>query len=242
VTAERDLRKSTQHSYNRADPIWDPADHWHLRVLDEIRVAVARFSQEYVVLPGTVLDIGSGGSPQTIPHHTYVQVDLAVTRLIGQPTAVCADAHALPFADNIADCIVCVGPVINYCSLIEVISELSRVCKPGGRLLLHVELSNSLEYLLTRHFRSDATIVQTQFRGSDSQWMYSRRNLLQTLSNADLSVLDARYFLVLAALANRVGIARNVASRLGRWDGPLNYLRGIGEVADSAILICEKSP
>jgi SAM-dependent methyltransferase len=240
VTAERDLRKSVQHNYARAGPIWDPADNWHSRVHDEIQAAVGRFNRKHAAPSGVVLDVGSGGRPQAIPYGTYIQVDLVATRLIGQSMAVSADAHALPFPDNLADRVLCVGPVVNYCSLIEVMAELSRVCKPGGFALLHVELSNSLEYLFTPHWRAAATIVKTQFRGAESQWMYSHRILLQTLENAGFKVLDAHYFMTLAALANRAGLTRKAARRFARFDALLNRLPGVGEIADSVILTCAK--
>lgn len=225
--------------YNAIEEIWVGADRWHERVHREIGIGIERLKR----LAGPqelILDIGSAGTAYLASYKTYVHLDIAINHLQREALSVCADAHALPFRANTADCVLCVGPVINYCSLIEVIAEITRVLKPTGWLLLHVELSNSFEYLGTSGYRARANLATTFYRGVETTWIYSKKTVFNAIENAGLTIVDTRYFHILAALAYRCSKDCNSAARWSILDTWLNKIPGIGEIADSAMIICQK--
>ena len=233
------FRDAVRDRYNQIETIWDDADAWHQIVRRQIADAVRRLNRQHPGPHELVVDVGSGGEEQPIPHRGYIQLDLASDRLKGMRMAACADAHALPLRDGSADCLVCVGSVANYCSLIELTQEFGRTCADGGLLLFHVELSNSLEYLFRPEFRAMAALATTHYQGRPEQtWVYSHRNVRQALGSAGFDVLDARYFHIASALAHRLGLAPGRAARLTKLDALLGRLPGIASVSDSAIFTC----
>jgi hypothetical protein len=100
--------------------------------------------------------------------------------------------ETLPFASAIADLAVCVGPVVNYCSLEEVVSELADSTKSNGSLILHVELSNSWEHFGSKAYRADAAFVTSFYRGSENYWVYSDSYVRRVLASYDFLLTDTR--------------------------------------------------
>lgn len=239
MPVDRRYRDSVRDKYNSIDDIWAGADQWHRRVHQEIGIGIARLGQ----LAGPqnlILDIGSAGTAYPLRNDTYVHLDIALEHLKGNLLSVCADAQALPFKASIADCVLCVGPVINYCSLIETIAEIARVLKPRGWLLLHVEFSNSFEHLGTSSYRARADLASTFYRGVERTWIYSKRAVFNAVANAGLEIIATRYFHVLSALAYRCSKNCDSAARWSIFDSWLNKIPGIGEIADSGMIICQK--
>jgi SAM-dependent methyltransferase len=240
---ERDVafRNAVRGRYNGIAVIWDRSDSWHERVRQEIRTAVERLRRLRQEPFKLVVDVGSGGFPQDLGHRHYVQIDIAESRLADAESGVCADAHALPLRDAAADCLLCLGSVANYCSLIELAQELGRVSEPGGMLLFHVELSNSLEYLGKAAHGSTAAFVTTHYQGkAERTWVYSDRAVRQALADAGFDVIDRRYFHVASALAYRLGLEANVAATFAFLDVLLSRLPGVGSISDGVILTCRR--
>jgi len=215
-------------------------DRWHTTVQREIKQAAGRLNRIHPDPYGLLLDLGSGGISQSVPYQSYVHIDIALERLRDVPTGICADAQLLPIRSGVANCVLCFG-CANYCSLIELISEISSVSAPGAHILFHIELSNSLEFFLTRHFRADATLASTFYQGKESLWLYSRRAVRENLIDAKLQVLHQRYFHIASALIYRISGQPNAANIFASLDTALNWIPGIGGLADSAIFTCVKS-
>ena len=89
--------------------------------------------------PARVLDVGSADGPSArwLPQQGRVAVDLDVRGLVAGRD-VCASALALPFRDATFD-VVAAFDVIEHCDPEgRAVSELARVLRPGGRLLVSV--------------------------------------------------------------------------------------------------------
>lgn len=238
---DSDYRRWVTDKYNSLNSIWAANDLWHSRMREEIFAAIRRVRKLHPEPFDLVIDLGSGGFTQDIACKKYFHIDLALQKIKGVAGAVCGDVHRLPFPDEVADCVVCVGSVINYCSLIESVNEMSRVAKPGAVAILHAELSNSLELLWTPHFRAAATFVRTTYQGEELLWLYSRRNILASLTNSGFRIVSERYLHTLTAFAQRIVQDRNLAARLATLDRIVGRIPIVGEVADNAIFICVKS-
>jgi SAM-dependent methyltransferase len=111
-------------------------DYWWYRVRSDLLRVVL---EPYVGQPERVLDVGSADGPSVSwlrGHGRRTALDLD-PRGLG-PGDVCASAMALPFRDETFD-VVSAFDVVEHCEPeIEAMSELARVLRPGGRLLISV--------------------------------------------------------------------------------------------------------
>ncbi|HKO18831.1 MAG TPA: methyltransferase domain-containing protein, partial [Acidobacteriaceae bacterium] len=98
---------------------------------------------------------------------TAVSFDRFGAQLHRMSNPVVGDLESLPFHDGTFEGVVCVGPVINYVSALEAISEMSRVLRQGGSLLLHFESSDSLEHLGTSRWRKRVAPLRTINNGKE---------------------------------------------------------------------------
>jgi SAM-dependent methyltransferase len=88
-------------------------------------------------LSGRVLDVGSGDGwiwPHLPRHIDYVSLDYPATgkALYGARPAVFADAAALPFQADAFEAVICLEVLEHVKDPGSVLSEVSRVLKPGG--------------------------------------------------------------------------------------------------------------
>lgn len=79
---------------------------------------------------GRILNLSAGGSQQKLTN--VVEVEFALFR----NTDVIADAHALPFVDGCFDGVVCMNAFEHYHDPRQVASEILRVLKPGGWIVV----------------------------------------------------------------------------------------------------------
>ena len=95
------------------------------------------------MLRGTVLDIGAadGWVGKILdPSVHYVSIDTPETgeALYGARPDVFANGKQLPFSDACADAVVCLEVIEHVDDPVRLVSEISRVLRPGGRLFLSV--------------------------------------------------------------------------------------------------------
>ena len=95
------------------------------------RKSLEKFLMRYAS-NGKVLDIGSGGSSYSRYFPNRLCVDVDVKR---NPNVV-ADAHALPFADEEFDTVLCTEVFEHLKDPQLAAREMRRVIKPGGKLIL----------------------------------------------------------------------------------------------------------
>ncbi len=90
-------------------------------------------------LRGAVLDVGCGRKPyrDLVPAERYtgVDIDTAVTRTLAAAD-VFYDGRTLPFADGSFDAVLCSQVLEHVFTPDAFVTELSRVLRPGGLLLL----------------------------------------------------------------------------------------------------------
>lgn len=107
-----------------ASPRVMPVDHVS-NTLPESALALMRDAD------GPVLNLSAGGTATRLPH--VIEAEAAIFR----NTGVVADAHHLPFADCAFAAVVVLNAFEHYRDPTRVASEIFRVLRPGGRVLVH---------------------------------------------------------------------------------------------------------
>jgi hypothetical protein len=229
--------------YNEIGDVWDKADRWHAwskRQIEEEMLAVSRQFAAGSDNSSLILDVGSGGYSYFSSTWPRIEVDIAEARLRHSKWAVCASAESLPLPPEISDLTICVGPVVNYCSLEEALSEFAAVTKKRGLLVLHIELSNSWEFLGSKAYRADAAFVTTFYKGAEQYWVYSNEFVQRMLVAYGFEIERVRYFHILSSLVYRLSRSPNLSSYFAIVDVFVRRFWMTPQVADSAIFVCRR--
>lgn len=154
----------------------DP-DYWWYRVrADLLRRAVGGYADDARL----VLDVGSADAPSAGwlgEGRRTVALDVD-HRGLG-PGGVCGSAEALPFADGTFDAVAAFDVVEHCADEALALSEMRRVLRPGGVLLVSVP---AYQWAWTDH-----DVHNQHFR------RYTRRRMTRALAGADLEVLRATH-------------------------------------------------
>lgn len=232
-----------RNKYNRIGEVWDKTDRWHAwsrRQIEQEMFAVSRQFIPQCDNRSLIVDVGSGGYSYFESACPRVEVDIAEARLRRSKWPVCASAENLPLMPRISDLTICVGPVVNYCSLEETLNELAAVTRDQGLLVLHVELSNSWEFFGTKAYRADAAFATTFYKGTEQYWVYSNGFVRRMLAAYGFKVERTRYFHLLSSLIYRLSHSPNLSSYFAVVDAFARRLWMAHEYADSAIFVCRR--
>ncbi len=227
------VRDAAAARYATGGEIWPDTDRWNTakrRAIDSF----CRANLGAVADDAAVLNAGAGSYSYDWMPRQAINLDRFLGQASQLPNAVAADVENLPFEDATFDVVICIGSVLNYVSAMEALAELCRVLKPGGRMLLHYETSNSAEHLGTSRWRASAAPLPTINNGEDDFiWVYSRSYIERTLARFGIVVENQRAFHIASAALLRLGFSQDSAARaslLDRWLAPL------GAFADDLIL------
>ena len=180
--------------------LMQPEYWWYRARTDLLEVVLGRYLGE----PTVTLDVGSADGPSVAwmsGKHRRVTLDVD-PRGLTPGEGVCGSALALPFVDGVFD-VVAAFDVVEHCeSEATAMSELARVLKPGGRILLSVpayQWAWSAHDVRAGHFRR-----------------YTRPRLVRLVEGAGLTVERATYAF---AAVFPFFLAERVASQLKRLAG-----------------------
>ena len=172
-----------------------------------------------------MLNAGAGGMDYGIST-TVVHVDFVYDALRGLRFGITGDLHALPLSTHSVDAVVCVGSVLNYVSLAEAISEISRVCRPGGLLLLEYERSESPIFRGSAAYKMPVGQIRAEYRQAvHSMWVYSDRYVDTIIDAANLVILESGWFHGTSAIAAGHGLRTSIAARLATFDRLFKFMR-----------------
>jgi len=150
---------------------------------------------------GLVLNLSGGGAEDWFPNVIEVEVGLF------RNTDVIADAHALPFEDRSFDAVISMNAFEHYRKPDRVVSEIERVLKPSGRVLIHTaflqplheapwHFYNCTKYGLLEWFKNFNTLeigVSDNFSPAYTMsWLASE---IERLLRKDVGGSDANEFL-----------------------------------------------
>ncbi len=219
------VRRSAAKHYEDGSRIWDPSDKWNETKRLHIEEFCAPIVSRIEVSADQTLNAGAGSHRYTwLPMDAFA-CDRFEKQLRGYENGVCCELENLAFEDARFELVVCVGSVLNYTSAFEAISEMSRVLKVGGHLLLHFECSDSLEHIGTRKWKKDVEVTHTMNNGSrDTVWIYSRDFVRRSLERSSFSIVKESSFHILSSLMLRLGLSQDRSARFSRFDGHLRFL------------------
>lgn len=239
----QEIQAAAKRRYSKTTSIWSHNDPWHYLTHLRIHRFISRIAKEIDAPQShSVLNVGSAGEHYDFYPSCQVHVDVVETLLQGVPHGVVADIEDLPFPDSSFLWCLCVGSVINYCSALEAISEMSRVIKPGGHLILEYETTTSFEFLGTSKYRKAVDVIDTFYQGETERiWGYAIPYIAEVLSKAGFIILRQEPIHVLSPLIYRISRRENISYVLAHLDSFFSRIPWIGSHSSNIILYCQKT-
>ena len=233
----------TRAFYESIAELYPSDDRWHRITHDWIsRFVRNELGDDVTLRDQSVLNLGSGGQSFGLPERAICHVDLHGNGFTRDQRLILGDVQALPEFCHLFDFCICVGSVINHCDAAVVISEICRVLKPGGRLILEFESSHSFEFLLSTPFRKSAAIVTTLYQGREIRlWIYSPQYIRSLLRTFEFAVSKRAMKHILSSAVFRIWPRPNFAARFHCLDGMARLLPTLREHAHNVIFLCQKS-
>ena len=196
--------------YDEADEIWPISDKWHKKT----NTTILRYLKTIRWSPDSyVLNAGSGGSDYGLPYRFH-HVDISSNRMDDIPLFTRANIEHLPFDNATFDNCICVGSVLNYCDAVAALSELSRVLKTNGELVLEFENSWGYRYRGTKDYGVSASVVTIDFRNTaHTQWIYSDKYISSLCAQYGFAMISKKNFHILSSLVLSLSKDETRASR-----------------------------
>jgi len=192
LNQSQEIKELALKRYQNNKCIFDRKDRWHFVTYTRTHHILQNW-RNHLHKKQNILNIGSGGEDYLLFPERQFHVDIVPTLIKDKRFSIVADAESLPFLKGTFDAVICVGSVVNYCSLLEVIIELIRVTKRGGLIILDFETSDSWEYLFTKNWRKNISITSTFFQGTTEKiWTYSRNYVKNVIDNSGGKILDEK--------------------------------------------------
>lgn len=236
---ERISHQEVISRYETIEDIWPLEDSWHSYTHKVMHGVVKNWVLGSHHDSGKILNIGSGGASYGLPTLDITHTDLCGRRLPTGSSVVC-NAEQLPFPDGMFDVTICVGSVLNYCDALAVISEISRVTRANGRLILEFEKSDSFEYLRSKVFCKNATIVTTFYAGEKERiWVFNEKYVLSLLASMHFRVRRRKPIHLLSSALSLL-LPIQIAAKFGFLDWIAASVPFLNRFASNVILECDR--
>lgn len=221
--------------YERCDKVWPDHNKWYEYTQKQISRFVCQNIDE-----GKILNAGSGGNTYGLPHE-LCHVDIIENKISRYNNYVISNIEKLPFSDETFDSVICVGSVLNYCSLQKAIQELYRVVKKKGKMILEYESSFSFEFICKDFYKKDDVIVKLEYMGEkNEQHLYAPSYFKSNLDKCGIKIIDQKSFHILSSLMCNIIHNDNVLGYLGYADNVSQYIHLLNRHAGNVIMLCEK--
>jgi len=200
------------------DPhVWNHFDRWHRVTRHRIGKAIHGLFRS-----GTerlrIANIGSGGESYELQSDHQFHVDLVIGRLPRQRSLI-ADIRSLPIATAAVDVALCVGSVINHVDAGLAVNELTRIVRPGGRIVLEFDSTDGLNHVFSPAAGKESAVLRTFYNGRTVVITeYSRCHVERLLETAGVSVDVLFSFHILSAAALAFKVPPVVASLFAHVD------------------------
>lgn len=218
--------------------VWAIDDPWH----DYSKRVISLFLSKQTIFSNTiVLNAGSAGNTYNIDCCKMYHLDIAEEKIKNVDNAFIASIEKTPFENNFFDNIVCVGSVLNYCDAFNSISELSRILKPQGYLIIEFESSCGFEYLGERCYKKDAEIIITEYiEKRHKQWLYSREYIMRILRMYKMKIIDEFSFHIIDGLLSKKLNVNTSVYWSKKTDKILRHMPYFKNHGNNTIFCCKK--
>lgn len=231
-------RQNAEELYSSLKQPWPNTSHWYDYTQKIIEKFVMQNLSKRLSPESKYLNAGSGGKIYNLQGTCY-HVDVASNLINNLPHSYVASVESLPFEASYFDAAICVGSVLNYCDVFAAISELQRILKSGGYLIIEIERSNTAELWLDKEYGNKSSLQSYMYLGQQhTLWLYSEQYVWQILKNYSLKIIKFKRFHNFSALINMITHKEEIAGHFAIYDPvfkPLSYF-----MAHNVILICQK--
>lgn len=227
--------------YEKMEEIWPATDAWHFYTRRAIHGAVKQWMLGAGKNGADILNVGSGGSDYDLAGVKMIHGDICIRNLSAESGVAC-NVEKLPFQDAAFDVVICVGSVLNYCDALVALSEIARVIKPTGTLILEFEKSDNFEYIFSKTFCANAMMVTTFYCGEKERvWVFNERYIKNLLSTFQFVIRRRLAIHTLSSAILRV-LPSQIAAKFGSCDRIISKLPLFNKFASNVILECQKGP
>lgn len=233
---------SVKKMYNEMSEIWPNDDKWYQYTYLQTSEFLTHISSKYQFTNEMkILNAGSGGNTYNLSGIHY-HVDIAEQKIKNLPNSYVGNIENLMFEDNIFDVCICVGSVINYCDAFVAITEMVRVLKKGGFLILDFDQSHSFEFLGTSSFKKATDIIETFNSGYvDKTWIYSPEYIYKILKQRKIQICDIKKYHMLSPLFYRITHDENRAAKYTKYDKYISHIPILRNFSCNIILCSQKA-
>ena len=230
-----------QARYDQQDEIWPESDAWHSHLRKQYRKFFAEVVGQLKAPNDCVVNIGSAGDDYSVHGEPHIHVDLSARLLPKNGCAIVADAQALPLMDACAGMAMAIGSVINYCSALEFVQEVSRIVAAGGYVIFDFEQSSGYEHFGDKNRGKSAFLAVTEYDGDAERiWFYSKDFIREALENAGFDIVLLWPIHVLSSLAYGLTKNDNISNRFSRYDLFARHIPGLRNGASNFIILAQK--
>ncbi len=233
-------RNEVKEFYDGIDNVWPQNDKWHDYNQSEIKNFIHKSLDKILSKSCMILNAGSGGNTYDISLEMY-HIDIVENKIKKYKRHFVGSIEDMPFNDDYFDIVICVGSVINYCDAVKSISELARVLKHSGMLVLEFENSYSFEFRNTSAYRANVSLVTTSYFGKPHKmWVYSFNYISKLLFNNKIKILDIYPYHILSSLFYYYTKNENIAAKYTYLDSFLRHIPILRKHSGNILLLGKK--
>ncbi len=224
--------------YNSVPEVWSDNDAWHMHSRERISTYI---SQNDFWSNTNIINAGSGGSDYNLKYGHMLHVDIAETKIKQYDDFLVANVENLPLDSNTFDNAICVGSVLNYCDPVSAISELCRVLKSGGHLVLEYESSWGFEYIGQDIYKQDAVVASIEYLNvQQNQWLFSPQYIKNILRTYNFIIEKEYKFHILDGIVSKFLNDKSSVIFSQKFDWIACKLPYLRKHANNIMYICKK--
>lgn len=209
-----------QKLYESVDNVWPEDDNWHRYSKSQIE----KYLKKQIFKSNSyTLNAGSGGNDYGLKINMHHR-DLTKNKIDCFKDFSVGSIEFLPQCSELFDNIICVGSVINYCDVLAVVAEFSRVIKKNGILYLEFESSFGYEHRKFKYYKNSAEVVELKYFGNYwKQWIYSPAYINSILEQYGFKIINVYPFHILSAYIYSICQDENRAAKFSKFDKILRH-------------------
>ncbi|MHC5248730.1 methyltransferase domain-containing protein [Enterococcus sp. LJL90] len=228
--------KKVKEFYEAVDSVWQQ-DRWYAYSKETIEKFIAK---QQIKKTDFILNAGSGGNDYNLANKME-HLDLAENKIKQFKHYTVGSIEKTNYQNSTFDVVICVGSVLNYTDALTTVSEISRVIKKQGKLILEFESSWGFEHIKTEAYKKDAEILELKYYESkQAQWVYSPVYVAKLLQSNGFKIINREGFHILGALHFRFSQNEDQAAKFDKFDNLFSKLPYFKKHADNVLMVASK--